>query len=288
MKIFFLVCLIGFAAGDVYPDSAVPEGYFHPGFFGISDAEKVCIENYLNGEVLNLECDGSIKNVMNRVENFFNIDNQFDEITECVRYMIKEYKYKDVYLQFEYNMKTNGKTHELSKMAQAATKAMQIFCHDFMERWVSYAVFNFYSKNVTLEHAQCAYRYSIEKQVIKKTDYDIDPKDFDSVDCKSFYEEWSSTPVLMTDEAELNTYVGGGNFLDNANMTEFEKCVQNRPSLMPLDLERFALASVCRLTNDKYLNSFKGRQDYFLTMFFKERAGMECIRELGSKVIARS
>lgn len=275
MEIFFLVCLIGFTVGAaVGPKEEIVSETALPGIYGIDDDEKVCIENYLNGEVLDVECEGSIENVIERLVKRF---GDYEHQLKCARDAINDYKYKDVYLLYEYNAKTHGKTRELSKLGQAAVAGLTTFCHESVENFPNHIVYRFESQELNLEQAQCAYRFAIEKELIRQSDYNINPKDFAAVDCKSYYEEWRSK---FTKHYEVD-------ISDESHRSEFEKCVHNRPSLINHELELFVLGAVARLT-DLGASSLIYQSAYDKTMFIKERSGLECIRELASKVIARN
>lgn len=276
MEFFFLACLIGFATtAAIVPEVEVTPAPALPGIYGISDDEQICIENYLNGEVLDLECDGSIKNVMERLKARFK-----DPYLSfgCAQKIIDDYKYKNVYLQYEYNAKTHRKTRELSKLAQAAEAGLKIFCADIIDKISLFGSFRYDAKEISLEKAQCAYLYSIEKGIIKEFEYPVDSKGFDKVDCKSYYEEWRSKHWKTYDV----------DICDEAHRSEFEKCVHNRPSLIYHNLEMLTFEAVVRLTDDDYNLYFRLNHDFVIKQFINERSGLECVRELADKVIARS
>lgn len=276
MEILFLVCLIGFAAGAaIDPKAEVDSEAELPGIYGISDEETICIGNYLNGKVLDSECKGSINNVLERLKWRF---GEFSYQFHCVRRILNDYKYKDVYLLYEYNAKTHGKTRELSEIAQAAVNGLSVFCNDTGETVINHIEYRFYAlEELDLKEAQCAYRFAIEKDLLKQSDYNINPKDFASVDCKSYYEDWRS-------KTEKRYEV---NISDETQLSEFEKCVHKMPSLINHELELFVLQAVGRLTH--YETVMWNYQDAFdKAKNLKERYGLECIREMASKVIARN
>lgn len=153
--------------------------------------EKVCAREYLDGRNLTARCDFVIKHMQKEMYDFIIGGETFDFTLNCIKDYIKKYDFFNYFLHAELEIKSEQPSIEVQLEQITIKQAPQSLCgrsygfdglfDQFLVEWKSRRGDKKY---------QCMYKYSIEKKIIEKSDFDFDTSAFDSFNCTGYFKEF--------------------------------------------------------------------------------------------------